>query len=145
LRPLEEYHNNSAAVATWPVEGRDEDPDVGAEGDDENEGGSTDGEDKEEEVGTYQHDGRTFEEVLMDEIKLIEEFTAGLKHQAQFQDGRLLNALQQESAGFLQFVEACMDKERRMNSMRSPTPSTWEKSTSSAMFYRARPTVDRST
>ena len=145
MRPLEEYHNNSAAVATWPVEGRDEDPDVGAEGDDENEGGSTDGEDKEEEVGTYQHDGRTFEEVLMDEIKLIEEFTAGLKHQAQFQDGRLLNALQQESAGFLQFVEACMDKERRMNSMRSPTPSTWEKSTSSAMFYRARPTVDRST
>ena len=115
LRPLEEYRSDSVAVATQPVEGSDEDPDLGAEvDDDENEGGSADEEDEEEEVGTYQHDGRTFEEALMDEIKLIEEFTAGLKHQTQFRDGRLLNALQREGAGFLRFAKACMDKERRM-------------------------------
>ncbi|KAF8889149.1 hypothetical protein CPB84DRAFT_1749343 [Gymnopilus junonius] len=106
---------------------------------------SADEEDDDEEAGTYQHDGQTFEEALMDEIKLIEEFTAGLKHQAQFRDGRLLNTLQREGAGFLRFAKACMEKERRLNSTRSPTVSTWEKSTSSAMFYRARPTVDRST
>ena len=136
LRPLEEYHSDSVAVATRPVEGKDDDPDLGAEVDDENEGGSTNEED-EEEVGTYQHDGRTFEEEFMDEIKLIEEFTVSLRHQTQFQDGRLLNALQWEGAGFLQFAKACMDKDKRMNSTRGSTMSTWERSTSAAMFYRA--------
>jgi len=146
LRPLEEYRSDSVAVARQLVEGRDEDPDLGAEvDDDENEGGSADEEDEEEEVGTYQHDGRTFEEALMVEIKLIEEFTAGLKHQTQFRDGRLLNALQREGAGFLRFAKACMDKERRMNSTRGSTVSTWEGSASSAVFYHARPIVDRST
>jgi hypothetical protein len=143
---LEEYRSDSVAVATQPVEGRDEDHDLGAEvDDDENEGGSADEDDDEEDVETYQHDGRTFEESLMDEIKLIEEFTTGLKHQTQFRDGRLLNALQREGAGFLRFAKACMDKERRMNSTRGSTVSTWEKTTSSAMFYRTRPVVDRST
>ena len=146
MRPLEEYRGDSATVAMQHVEERDKDADLGAEvDDDENEGGSDDEEDEEEEVGTYQHDGRTFEKALMDEIKLIEQFTAGLKHQTQFRDGRLLSALQREGAGFLRFARACMEKERRTNSTRSPTVSTWEKSTSSAMFYRPRPTVDRST
>jgi hypothetical protein len=68
----------------------------------------------------------------MDEVKLIEEFTAGLKHQAQFQDRQRLNALQRAGATFLWLAKACMDKGKGMNSTRSPT---WEKSTS---------TVDRS-
>jgi hypothetical protein len=34
-----------------------------------------------------------------------------------------------------------MEKERRMNSTRTLTVPTWEKSTSSAMFYRTRPTA----
>ena len=106
--------------------------------DDENEGGSANEKDEEEEEeGTYQHDGHTFEEEFMDEIKLIEEFTVSLRHQTQFQDGRLLNALQWEGAGFLRFAKACMDKEKRMNSTRGSTMSTWERSTSAAMFYRA--------
>ena len=146
LRPLEEYRGNSATVATQHVEEGNKDADLGADvEDDENEGGSDDEEDEEEEVGTYQHDGRTFEEALMDEIKLIEEFTAGLKHQTQFRDRRLLNALQREGAGFLRFARVCMEKERRTNSTRNLAVSTWEKATSSAMFYRPRPTVDRST
>ena len=65
---------------------------------------------------------------------------------ASSRDQRLLNALQREGAGFLRFAKACIEKERRMNSTRSPTLSTWEKSTSSAMFYRARTTgANRST
>ena len=137
LRPLEEYRSDSLAVATQPVEGKDDDPDLEAEVDDENEGGSVDEEDEEEEVGTYQHDGRTFEEAFTDEIKLIEEFTVGLKHQTQFRDGWLLNTLQQEGAGFLRFAKACMDKEKRMNSTRGSTVSMWERSTSAVMFYHA--------
>ena len=69
LRPLEEYRGNSATVAMQHVEEGNKDADLGADvEDDENEGGSDDEEDEEEEVGTYQHDGRTFEEALMDEI-----------------------------------------------------------------------------
>ena len=51
LRPLEEYRDDSAAVAAQFVEERNEDPDLGTEGDgDENEGGSTDAEDDNEKV-----------------------------------------------------------------------------------------------
>jgi hypothetical protein len=80
LRPLEEYRDDSLVVATQPVERRNKDPDLetAEEHDDENEGDSTEEENDDEEVGTHQHDGRMFEEALMDEIKLIEEFT-GLK------------------------------------------------------------------
>jgi len=61
-RPLEEYRDDSAVVATQPVEGRNENPNLEAEWhDDENEGGPTDEEDNDEEVGTYQREGCTFE------------------------------------------------------------------------------------
>ena len=54
MRPLEEYCDDSAAVGTRSVEGRNEDPDLGAERDgDANEGGPIDQEDGDEEVGTY--------------------------------------------------------------------------------------------
>ncbi|KAH9971172.1 hypothetical protein BGW80DRAFT_1322440 [Lactifluus volemus] len=55
---------------------------------------------------------------------------------------RLLNtlqlALQRDGAGFLRFAKACIEKEMRGNSTRSPPVPTWEKSRCSAMFYRAR-------
>ena len=97
-------------------------------------------EEEEEEEVTHKHDGRTFEEALVADIDLIVDFAAGLKHQVQFRDQQLLNALEREGAGFLWFAKACIEKERRMNSTRSPRLPTWEKSTSSAMFYRARTT-----
>ena len=57
----------------------------------------------------------------------------------------MLNALEQEGASFLRLAKACMEKERRMNSMRGPTVLMWEKSTSSAIFYCTWPTlVDQS-
>lgn len=87
----------------------------------------------------FQHDSRTFEEAMNGEIDLILEFAKGLKHQIQFRDQRMLNTLQREGASFLHLAKACMEKDRRMNSKRSPRVSTWEKSTSSAMFYRTRP------
>ncbi|KAF8955525.1 hypothetical protein BDZ97DRAFT_1632229, partial [Flammula alnicola] len=131
LKPLEEYGADSMKIGVGSAEGCDEDRDI------EEEGGDDD--DDEEDDGPHQHDGRTFEEALKGDIDLILDFAAGLQHQAQFRDQRLLSALEREGAGFLRFAKACMEKERRMNSTRSPTVSTWEKSTSSAMFYRTRP------
>ncbi|KAJ6565256.1 hypothetical protein DFH09DRAFT_847404, partial [Mycena vulgaris] len=59
--------------------------------------------------------------------------------QQQFNDPRILDALEREGASFLRFAQGCLSRERRQNSSRSVTPAIWERSTSSAMFYRARP------
>ena len=47
---------------------------------------------------------------------------------SQFRDQRLLNALQR-------CAKACIEKEKRTNSTRSPTLPTWEKSTSSCKCF----------
>ena len=61
FRPLEEYYDDSAVVAIQFVEGRNDNPYLGAEGGDgENKGGLVNEEDEEEEAGTYQHDDRRF-------------------------------------------------------------------------------------
>jgi hypothetical protein len=132
LIPLAEYSGSTEiGVSMGPEEEGDdaEDSDIDDDEDDE----------EDEEDRTHQHDRRTFEETLTGDIDLISEFTDGLKYQAQFRDQRLLNALEREGGGFLRFARACMEKERKLKSTRTPTLSTWEKSTSSAMFYRARP------
>lgn len=89
LKPLEEYGTNSTEIGVGPDKGCDDDCDI----EEEDEGG--DEEDKEDKDNrTHQHDGRTFEEALMGNIELILDFAAGLKHQAQFCDQWLLNALE---------------------------------------------------
>lgn len=124
-----------AEAALKPVEGGGEDDE------DENEAHNNNEEDEEDEDDlTYElgHNGETFEEAMMAEIDLISEFVNGLKHQVQFRDQRMLNTLQREGAAFFRLAKACMEKERRMNSTRGAPVSMWEKSTSSAMFYRTR-------
>ncbi|KAJ7101717.1 hypothetical protein C8R44DRAFT_887916 [Mycena epipterygia] len=86
-----------------------------------------------------QGDRRTFVEAMDEDIDLILEFAKGLKYQRQFRDQRMLQALEREGASFLRLARACLGKEKRLTSTRGPAPSTWDKSTSSAMFYRARP------
>jgi hypothetical protein len=116
--------------------------DFGGEEDEEDEeGGRADEEEEEEEEEevTHKHDGQTFEEALITDIDLIVDFAAGLKHQVQFRDQRLLNVLEREGTGFLRFAKACIEKEKRMNSTRSPRLPTWDKSTSSAMFAAQGP------
>ena len=115
-------------------EGDDDDED--GEGDN---GGDEDSDDGEEENITYDHDGRTFEEVMKADIDLILKFAKGLKYQVQFQDQRMLNTLKREGASFLRLARACMEKEKARNSTRGRNVSTWDKSTSSAMFYHTRP------
>ena len=108
--------------------------------DDENEEHNNE-EDEDDLAYELGHNGKTFEEAMTAEINLISEFVNGLKHQLQFRDQRMLNTLQREGAAFFRVAKACMEKERRMNSTRGGSVSTWEKSTGSAMFYHTRPTV----
>ena len=110
--------------------------------DENDEGGDEDDDDEDEGcVETHQEDGRTFEEAMEGDIELILDFAKGLRHQIQFRDQQMLNAFQREGASFLRLAKACIGKEKRMNLTRAATVSTWEKSTSSAMFYRTRPTM----
>ncbi|KAJ7300459.1 hypothetical protein DFH08DRAFT_621925, partial [Mycena albidolilacea] len=77
-------------------------------------------------------------EAMDDNIDLILELAKGLKYQRQFRDQRMLQVLEREGASFLRLARACVGKEKKLRSTRGTTPSTWDKSTGSAMFYRIK-------
>ncbi|KAF7354458.1 SWIM-type domain-containing protein [Mycena venus] len=81
----------------------------------------------------------TFLEAMDENIDLITDFLNGLKYQRQFRDQRMLQTLEREGASFFRLAKACLRKEKRLTSTRGEAPSTWDRSASSAMFYRARP------
>ena len=85
--------------------------------------------------------GMTFGEHMEERVELLRNFADGLEYQMRFGDTRMLDRLEREGATFFRFVESCLSRERRMNSTRGSSPTTWEKATSSAMFYRTRPPV----
>lgn len=92
------------------------------------------------DTGKPEEDQLTFLEAMDENIDTILEFAQGLKFQRQFRDQRMLRALEREGASFLRLAKACLAKETRLRSTRGgATPSTWDRSTSSAMFYRSRP------
>ena len=136
MKPLEETAAASGKADTRDqAVGDDVDDDDGGDDDDEEE---NDDDDLEE---IWQHDGRMFEEEIKVEIEVILDFAKGLRHQVQFWDQRMLNTLQREGGSFLRLARACLEKEKRTNLTRGSTVLTWEKSTNSAMFYRARPAL----
>ena len=47
--------------------------------------------------------------------------------------------MEREGTVFVRFSRNCLSRENRLNSTRGSTLPTWEMSTASAMFYRARP------
>jgi hypothetical protein len=114
----DESHADTAAEASPDSEDEDEDDIVDTQADD---------------------DRRTFVEAMDENIELILEFAKGLKFQRQFRDQRMLQTLERDGAAFLRLARACLGKEKRLRSTRGKAPSTWDKSTSTAMFYRARP------
>ncbi|KAJ7875192.1 hypothetical protein B0H13DRAFT_1632760 [Mycena leptocephala] len=81
----------------------------------------------------------TFLEAMDENIELVVEFAKGLKFQQQFRDQRMLQTLEREEASFLWLARACLGKEKRLRSTRGTAPSTWDRSTGTAMFYCARP------
>ena len=78
---------------------------------------------------------QTFEESMKEKIAILREFLGSLEYQVQFWDGQMLQVLERDSAALFRMAKACLSKERRMQSTRGETPTTWEQSTSSAMFY----------
>jgi hypothetical protein len=100
--------------------------------DGESEMGNETDDELEDNVGEEQLGGMTFEEAINDDIEVITEFLAGLHFQIQFRDQRMLNTLEREGAGFLKFARACWSKEKTKRG--GGQPSTWEKSTITAMF-----------
>ena len=122
---------------------------AGAEGgddDDERSDGEDEDFDEDNRFVPITDDGQTFEEAFNDNIDLVTEFLAGLKFQVQFHDQRMLNTFEREGAGFFRLARACLDKEKRLKRHGSHAPSTWDKSTTTSMFYRSRPTdVERLT
>jgi hypothetical protein len=117
----------------------------------EDRAGADQGDDQEDEdnlVDTHTHMtiGATTRERWDEEIGVIEDFLGGLKYQREFSDPRMLDSLQRKGAGFLHLARSCLDRERRINSSRVSSPTTWESSTSCAMYYRSRPrNVDQGT
>ncbi|KAG1830000.1 hypothetical protein EV424DRAFT_1292985, partial [Suillus variegatus] len=49
-------------------------------------------------------------------IRNLREFCDGLQYQIQFNDHRMLNAVEREGASFIRLMENCLDRERRENS-----------------------------
>ncbi|KAG1812276.1 hypothetical protein EV424DRAFT_106803 [Suillus variegatus] len=99
------------------------------------------GDDAEEDlVDTFsrQLDTRTFQERMLTHIKNIRDFCDGLEYQIQFNDYRMLTTLERNDSSFLRLADSCLDRERRENSSRTRSPTTWEKESANAMFYRAR-------
>ena len=84
-------------------------------------------------------------EKMEDYIRIIRNFCDGLEYQLKFQDPRFLMTLEKDGAGFIALAQNCLSRERQQNSSRVVSPSTWERSTANAMFYRARPTHAHST
>jgi hypothetical protein len=131
----------------WPLSGDDSAQDAASE--DRGEEGNTmtdalpdwDDDDDDDMVDTRkpEDEQQTFLEAMDENIGLITEFAQGLKYQRQFRDQRMLQTLEREGASFLRLAKACLAKEKRLRSTRGSAPSTWDKSTGSAMFYRARP------
>jgi hypothetical protein len=81
----------------------------------------------------------TFEERFREHIRTIKDFCDGLEYQVQFGDHRMLLALERDGVGFLRLAKNCLSRERRMRSTRGSTPTTWEKRTLNAIYYRTRP------
>ncbi|KAJ6473033.1 hypothetical protein C8R45DRAFT_1163371 [Mycena sanguinolenta] len=100
-----------------------------------------DGDDDEDDLIDTQIgvDQPTFLEVMDEKIETVAEFLKGLRYQRQFRDQRMLQTLEREGTSFFRLAKVCLRKEKRLTSTRGEAPSTWDPSTSSAMFYRARP------
>ena len=91
------------------------------------------------ESGLAIGDRATFRERFTEHIETIRQFCGGLEYQLQFEDHRMLETLEREGASFLRLAQSCLSCERRMNSLRGSSPTTWERETAKAMFYRTRP------
>ncbi|KAJ7796483.1 hypothetical protein B0H14DRAFT_2390670, partial [Mycena olivaceomarginata] len=83
----------------------------------------------------------TFDERLTTALETMRNFCDELEYQRQFQDTRMLDALERDGASFFRLAHNCLSHEHRQNSTQGVGPKTWERSTANAMFYRSRPAL----
>jgi hypothetical protein len=100
----------------------------------------------EEQSGSEDEDGLidtgargTFRERMDEHQQTLREFCDILEYQTQFNDHRMLATLERDGAGLLRLARNCIMLEKRANSSRSSTPTTFERSTHNATFFRIRP------
>jgi hypothetical protein len=113
------------------------------EGDEGDDGDGDDGLIDTEEWGV--NTDKTYREKMENYIRIIREFCDGLEYQVKFQDPRFLTTLEKDGAGFIRLAQNCLSRERRLNSSQAASPSTWERATANALFYRARPSRNHAT
>jgi hypothetical protein len=108
----------------------------------EDEVDDSDGESDGALVDTGRGSGRlTLQERYQDVIRTLRDFCDGLDYQIQFNDPRMLETVEREAGSCLRLATSCLSQEHRLNSVRTTIPSTWEKTTTGAMFYRSRPAL----
>jgi hypothetical protein len=90
-------------------------------------------------AGNFQLSRATTEEWYSNLIHTLREFCDGLEYQKQFNDHRMLDTVERESAMCLRLARSCLGKEHSFRSTRTSTPKTWDKSSMSALFYQPRP------
>ena len=97
-------------------------------------------------INTWESGGdlekKMYKEEMENYIHLIRDFCDSLEYQIKFQDCQFLSTLQKDGARFFQFAQNCLDCEKRQNSSQSASPTTWERSTANALFYRSCPCCD---
>ena len=86
-----------------------------------------------------------FKEKMEDYICIIWGFCNSLEYQVKFQDPQFLKTLEKDGAGFFRLVQNCLSCERWHNSSQKVSPSTWERTTSNAMFYHMCPSCNHGT
>jgi len=95
------------------VAGREEPEDDGSGSDSESD---DDDDDDEMEMRVALQGGLTYEEAMNENITKIGNFLEGLRYQVQFRDRRMLQVLEREGGSLLRLADACLNKERRMQS-----------------------------
>ena len=90
------------------------------------------------EFGLATKDSQTFRECFSEHIETIWDFCDGLEYQLQCEDNRMLETVERKGASSLRLAHSCLSRKRRMNSLRGSSPTTWERKTAKAMFYRTR-------
>jgi hypothetical protein len=81
----------------------------------------------------------TFKEHLDEHKQVLQEFCDILEYQEQFNDHRMLTALERDGAGLLWLARNCISSEKRSNSSRSATPTTTQRLATNTTFFRIRP------
>lgn len=90
----------------------------------------------------FEENHRSFAERLRIHAATLHSFADALLYQVQFGDHRFLQTLETEGGRLFHMAEACLERERQMQSTRGETPRTWEGRMNTAMFYRTRPKSD---